>query len=247
MIADLHYTAPRLARLYDQTCGFGPDTAFYLALAGPAPLRILDLGCGTGTLCHAYAALGHHVTGADPSPAMLDVARSKPNASHITWLAATAETFRSPDMFDLIVMTGHAFQQLRTEADITSALSVMRRHLASDGRIAFETRNPAIKWAKRWHGLTQTHQCDGQTVQQTHSVTTTGPAHVTFDTTYTFGDATLTSTTTLHFPSHATLLALIARAGLHPMACFGDWQNAPFDAATSDEMIFVISQSVMPD
>lgn len=38
---------------------------------------ILDLGCGTGTLSLLAAEQGHHVTGVDLSPAMLDLARAK--------------------------------------------------------------------------------------------------------------------------------------------------------------------------
>jgi len=34
----------------------------------------LDLGCGTGLLCNAYAADGQGVTGVDPTLAMLEAA-----------------------------------------------------------------------------------------------------------------------------------------------------------------------------
>ena len=35
------------------------------------PIRVLDVGCGQGTQALKLAELGHHVTGLDPSPAML--------------------------------------------------------------------------------------------------------------------------------------------------------------------------------
>ncbi|KKD09454.1 class I SAM-dependent methyltransferase [Streptomyces sp. WM6386] len=38
---------------------------------------ILDLGCGTGSLSLLAAEQGHHVTGVDSSPAMVDLARAK--------------------------------------------------------------------------------------------------------------------------------------------------------------------------
>jgi len=39
--------------------------------------RVLDVGCGTGFLALRFAELGHHVTGIDLSPLMIDRARSK--------------------------------------------------------------------------------------------------------------------------------------------------------------------------
>ena len=38
---------------------------------------VLDLGCGTGSLSLLAAEEGHHVTGVDRSPAMVDLARAK--------------------------------------------------------------------------------------------------------------------------------------------------------------------------
>lgn len=43
----------------------------------PAPLRILDVGCGTGSLSLILAEQGHTVTGVDFSPAMIEAARQK--------------------------------------------------------------------------------------------------------------------------------------------------------------------------
>ncbi|GAB3118509.1 class I SAM-dependent methyltransferase [Streptomyces calidiresistens] len=41
------------------------------------PARVLDLGCGTGSLTVLLAAAGHRVTGVDLSPAMVGAARAK--------------------------------------------------------------------------------------------------------------------------------------------------------------------------
>jgi 2-polyprenyl-3-methyl-5-hydroxy-6-metoxy-1,4-benzoquinol methylase len=236
---DLHYTDPRLARLYDQDCGWGMDNEFYFSLAGRAPQRILDLGCGTGILCNAYAAQGHVVTGLDPAAAMLEVARAKPHAPRITWVHATAQSFDSPHRFDLIVMTGHAFQVLLDDADIAATFAVMRNHLAPGGTIAFETRNPHIDWAHRWDGLIRDHLRDGQPVRQSHAVIDRSADRITFDTTYAFPDATLISTSTLRFPSHAAVTAMLYACGLQVGSVFGDWRRSTFNADMSEEMIFI--------
>ena len=44
---------------------------------GPGPLRVADLGCGTGSLSLLLNDLGHLVTGLDLSPRMIELARSK--------------------------------------------------------------------------------------------------------------------------------------------------------------------------
>lgn len=57
---DEHYENPKLAAVYDVFCPWGVDRDFYLSLAGEPPQHVLDLGCGTGLLCEAYAARGHN-------------------------------------------------------------------------------------------------------------------------------------------------------------------------------------------
>ncbi len=243
MTPNLHYTDPRLARLYDLGNGLRDDHAFYLSLAGPPPQRILDIGCGTGALCNNYAALGHIVTGVDPAPAMLDVARAKPQGADITWVNASAHTFHSTKRFDLIVMTGHAFQHLLDDADIAIALAVMRRHLAPGGTVAFETRNPAVDWANRWHGQSVTHVMDGQTIHQSYNVLAWHADRITFETRYKFPDVTLTSTSTLRFQTLADIRTMLRQGGLSCRSVFGDWASTPFDPTQSDEMIFLARRS----
>jgi SAM-dependent methyltransferase len=55
-----------------------------LGVLPPAPARIADLGCGTGTLSRLLVDEGYDVTGVDFSPAMIARARAKvPSAAFV--------------------------------------------------------------------------------------------------------------------------------------------------------------------
>src|SRR5579859_1448467 len=129
MTEDQSYANSRLAEVYDLDNPWGEDTDFYLALARQDSCHVLDLGCGTGTLCCALAERGHQVTGVDPAAAMLAVAKCKPHAKRVEWVESSAQSYRSGRRFDLITMTGHAFQVLLTDADALAALETRRGHL----------------------------------------------------------------------------------------------------------------------
>lgn len=57
----------------------------------PAPARVADLGCGTGTLSVLLADSGHHVDGLDFSPEMIRRAEAKAGGrSHVAFLEGDA-------------------------------------------------------------------------------------------------------------------------------------------------------------
>lgn len=236
---DQHYDDPALAELYDLDNGWSPDRDFYVALAGPAPQDVLDLGCGTGLMCSRYASAGHCVAGADPSPAMLDMARRQPHGDDIEWVLASAQDFASDRRFDLIIMTGHAFQAMEEDADIAAGLTTMSRHLKPTGRAVFESRNPVIDWPAKWQGRGASYTHRGTPIEQTTEVVGWTSDRLTFKQHFIFPDRTLTSTSRLRFATRETIEASIAAAGMEVDALYGDWQHSPFDPKTSEEMVFV--------
>lgn len=236
----MDYQDARIAEIYDLVNPRGQDTDFYLSLAGVRPCSVLDLGCGTGILSCALAERGHSVTGVDPAAAMLAVARRKPHAEQVEWVETSAQGYKSQRRFDLIVMTGHVFQILLTDTDALAVLQTMRGHLNESGRVAFETRNPRVNWAREWaarppavHTLPR-----GQLVEKLE-ITGEDREFISFQTSYSFPDATLTTTSTLRFPSPEHVESLISRSGLAVSNVFGDWNAGPFAAARSREIIFI--------
>lgn len=236
----MDYQDPRIAEIYDVVNPRSQETDFYVSLAGPRPCNILDLGCGTGTLCCALAERGHRVTGVDPAAAMLAVARSKPHAERVEWVESSAQRYRSGQRFDLIVMTGHAFQTLLTDGDVLSVLETMHNHVKAHGIAAFETRNPCVDWADEWAAAAPvTRGLRGQTFFETLEIISKEGELISFQTSYRFGHETLTTRSTLRFPSREVVEALIARAGLVLRNVYGDWSSSPFDPAHSREIILV--------
>jgi SAM-dependent methyltransferase len=235
---DPHYVNPKLVELYDLACGWSVDRDFYLSLAGPSRQRILDLGCGTGLLCEAYAARNHDVTGVDPAPAMLDVARRKPHGKDVEWVQSPAETYRSEKRFDLIIMTGHAFQVLLRDDDILATFTTMRLHLSPDGFTAFESRNPAIDWKSMWDYDIDL-ESRGSRVRMTSRFGAMEADRLSFELRYEFPDETLVSPSVLRFLSRRDIEERLVASGLQIETLFGNWDAQPFDEASSREMIFI--------
>lgn len=242
---DPHYTNPRLAGLYDFDSGWSVDRDFYVSLAdssGQTTLDILDLGCGTGLICDALAARGHRVTGLDPAASMLEIARRKPHADSIEWVQARVQDYVSERRFDLIIMTGHAFQVLLDESDLESAFAVMRNHLKPGGLIAFESRNPDIDWARRWDYTTRLELPEGP-VQESRRFLQLGHGLMHFELGYQFADEQLVTPSKLRFWSRLAIEAQLTAAGLRVENLFGDWQGQVFEPAVSEEMIFLVRHS----
>lgn len=239
---DNHYMHPRLAQVYEVSDQPFPDEkTFYLSLAGKPPARVLDLGCGVGNLAHGFREAGHAVTGVDPARAMLDVARGKPDGDTIRWVHGTAQEVRLGETFDLIIMTGHAFQVLLSDDDILACLRTMATHLAPGGRIGFETRNPAIDWVGRWNARPDAtwEVTAGEAVTISTHVHERSTNTIRFEHIYRFPDEALTSQSTLRFTDREELEAKMAEAGLRVQSLHGDWDLSGFDPERSPEMIYI--------
>jgi 2-polyprenyl-3-methyl-5-hydroxy-6-metoxy-1,4-benzoquinol methylase len=236
-LPDNHYVNAQLAELYDLDSGWSADRDFYLALASAQPQNILDLGCGTGLLCHAYAAKGHSVTGVDPSPAMLEVARRKPNGGTIEWVQGYSQNYRSDKRFDLIIMTGHAFQVLLEDDDIAQTLCTIKQHLSPDGLAVFESRNPAFNWQANWN-YDITLESPTGTVHESRRFISMQNNRLFFELTYEFSDHSLKSASELRFCSRQEIEDQIIASGLHLVSVLGDWDGKPFEERASQEMIF---------
>ncbi|MFT4132924.1 class I SAM-dependent methyltransferase [Labrys sp. (in: a-proteobacteria)] len=231
-----HYTDPRLVDLYDMQNPWGPDSDFYLALAGRPALAILDIGCGTGMMATAFARQGHAVTAVDPAAAMLDVARSRPQGQLVRWVHGLVGEVQGS--FDLAVMTGHAFQVLLDDETTLAFLRAVKQRLSPGGRFAFETRNPDARIWEEWAKPLVGSSVAGATETAHVDIEKQGEL-VSFRSIYRFDDGTeVSSRSTLRFASQATISALAEKAGFSRQIWYGDWDRQPVEAG-SRELILV--------
>ena len=236
-MVDRLFAEPSLAALYDGFCAFSPrdDFAFYLPLVMAAG-SVLDVGCGTGALLHAARASGHtgRLVGVDPAAAMLDVARAR---TDVEWVHGTVADTSGP--FDLVIMTGHAFQVFLTDDQLVGALSAIEARLSPTSRFMFETRNPAAREWEAWpRRFARRIVVDGDSFEMTTEIDAVDGELVTFTHTYTSPAwaAPRTSQSTLRFLPAASLACFLADAGLEVVEQYGDWDRSPI-ADTSPEII----------
>lgn len=242
-MTERQFTEDRLAALYDV---FYPperraDFAFYLPLIMSAR-SVLDVGCGTGALLRMARDSGHsgRLRGLDPALGMLNQARQR---TDIEWVLGDLSTVDWQQEFDLIVMTGHAFQELVEDDQIRAALATIRTALTDDGRFAFETRNPLDRAWERWardYSMTIT-DASGAIIRSEYRVQMPVEGNVVRST------STYTSTAwnhpevshgTLRFIDAETLTTFLKTAGLAIVEQFGDWDRRPL-TMTSREIITI--------
>lgn len=241
---DRYFADHRLAAWYDLFCPWCPDYDFYLSLV-MAARSVLDVGCGTGTVLRRARELGHdgRLVGVDPAPGMLARARARED---VEWVAGTLDTMVGPagweGAFDLVFMSGHAFQVFTTDDQVRANLAAARAALAPDGRFAFETRNPAARAWERWraeyareatdaHGVTARMETDllsvdGEFVEFTHTFSGPWPEPE-------------VSRSRLRFLDVPALDGFLAEAGLGTEARYGGFDRSPFDPGRSPEIITI--------
>ena len=237
---DRLYRDPALAELYDlDNAGFRPDFPFCIDLARDAR-SVLDLGCGTGELA-AILAEGRDVVGADPAAAMLDVARRRPGGGKVEWVEADARDMRLGRTFDLVLLTGHAFQTLLTRADRLAALKTIAAHLSSGGPFIFDSRTPAaVEW-REWTPVdtqrTLQHPQFGCVESWNDVRQDAETGIVTYETHYRFADGRhVFAESEIAFPEKEEIAETICEAGLAVDTWHGEWDGRPW-VATEPEII----------
>lgn len=213
---DATFADPRQAVLYDDANGPRDDLDAYVAIAAElGARRVVDVGCGTGSLAVRLAELGYEVTGVDPAAASLEVARGKPGALQVDWVDgdALALAGRVADA-DLAVMTGNVAQVFVSDEDWDATLGAVRACLRPGGWFVFETRRPEVRDWENWDlPPTPVTLRDGRTGVESCTVTEVALPLLTFEGSIVLADEVLWSASTLRFRERGELERDLARHG----------------------------------
>lgn len=143
---EAHY---RDASYYDHAYGRRKDdVAHYTRLAKKHGSPVLELGVGTGRVAESIAKAGLDVVGIDTMPSMLARARDRISraapevASRVSLDRGDLRSLRLKRKFPLVISPFNVFMHLYSREDLEAALETVSRHLAVDGRFAFDVLMP---------------------------------------------------------------------------------------------------------
>jgi ubiquinone/menaquinone biosynthesis C-methylase UbiE len=232
---DRLYRDPQIADFYDLENVWGIDDDYCQTLAISAS-SVLDLGCGTGRLATALASEKRAVVGVDPAKAMLDIARAKKSGDKVTWIEGDAREFRLDREFDLVLLTGHAFQVFLNERDQRAVLKTIEKHLAPNGRFIFDSRNPVaeewLEWGQKQSKRKLIHPQYGAIEAWNTAMYDQSTDNVTYSTNYLVSSTgrLFTAESHIHFTLQPKLATMIEECGLEVDEWFGDWSGNCFES-----------------
>jgi SAM-dependent methyltransferase len=230
----------RLSRVYDQ--GWGQAAGKYENLInnilkdmGIGRARILDLGCGTGTLAIELAKAGHAVHGIDISPQMIEAAEAKAdNPWDVSFEIGDMTEFTVADKFDLVCCTFNSINYLMEQESVRSFLRCVTDALFESGIFVFDSNTDRL-YQKRHNGSFD-REYDGISFIQRCNYDRSGKVATTI---FEFADGT----SEIHKQRAYDLIDLglmLGEAGLQIVHLYSDFDGNPYDAA-SEQMICVAS------
>jgi SAM-dependent methyltransferase len=215
-----------IARLYDPwSRSVVEDVSFYVEEARRAGGPVVELGVGTGRIAIPIAAEGIRVIGVDSSAGMLEVCRE---AAELAGVAALVELrlgdLRSPPVEERVALVTCPFRSLlhlRSDAERLQALRAARTLLVPGGRFLFDVFAPGAddiaetngRWLEREPGIFE--RADWDSRKRTLTLSVRGPQGA--------------GTMTLGWLAPREWRALLERAGLEVLECYGWFDRSSYD------------------
>jgi SAM-dependent methyltransferase len=137
------------AYIYDELMDDAPysDWVTYLKrnqeMYVPNGKKVLDIGCGTGTLSLLLKKEGYDVTGIDISEDMLAVADQKANEANvrIPFFHQDMKELNNLGTFDIVTIFCDSLNYLETEEDVRQTFLSVNKQLRKDGLLLFDVHS----------------------------------------------------------------------------------------------------------
>jgi len=138
------------AEVYDQWYAHLDDAdflEFIVTCLPPEPVRVLELGVGTGRLVAQWLALrptsGDIIVGIDSSPAMLQIAHDKGFPDSVTFVQGDFATDIPPGPFDVVFIGYNTLFNVPDEAALHSCFKNVAHVLTSTGSFYIDAVIPS--------------------------------------------------------------------------------------------------------
>jgi SAM-dependent methyltransferase len=223
-----------IARLYDPwSVSVTEDVEFYVEEARRAGSPVVELGVGTGRIAVPTAAAGIRVIGVDSSPGMLEVCREAAELAGVAGLLdlrlGEVEAPPVDERVGLVTCPFRSFLHLLDDDTRLRGLRAARELLVPGGRFVFDVFAPSAedisdtnaRWLEREPGIWERADWDSRARTLTLSVR----------------GASGETSFVLAWLSKDEWQALIERAGLQVIGCYGWFDRRPY--AGGEDTIWV--------
>lgn len=145
-VADTEQSFGAVAPFYDELMRAVPYemwVSYYLLLLAHQdahPRKVLDVCCGTGTMCEMLAKQGFQMTGLDLSAGMIDAAQKKAARKKlpIRYEVADAANFNLDEKFEAALSFFDSLNNILEPEELQSALCSVAKHLLPGGSWIFD-------------------------------------------------------------------------------------------------------------
>lgn len=126
---------------YNEIVDYVEELVFH---TGKEPQKILDLGCGTGTVALILKDRGCEISGIDPSKEMIDIAKEKAKADgwDIPFSVGTAQDLNIKNKYELVLSLSDCINHIIEPNNVKKAFKNVFDSLQEGGLFVFDINTP---------------------------------------------------------------------------------------------------------
>ncbi len=221
----------RIAGIYDDLYGSVDQAAVDFLAEAAAGKPVLELGIGTGRVALPLKKRGLQIEGIDASPAMVEKLRKKEGGSDIPVTFGDFADINVSGRYGLIFVVFNTFFALLTQEDQLRCMKNVSAHLTQDGFFVIEAFVPDV--ARFTGGQTiRATRVDADRVQLDVSKHDPVTQQVTSQHLFCSDAGIETYPVVIRYAWPSELDMMARAAGMKLAQRYGDWDQAPFTAAS---------------